>query len=66
MVIQLPADDSAAPGYRIVAAMDIGFHLDFLAEFKRMLWWATGLVMCLALGGLAGGAVGPPADSQGQ
>ena len=50
VVIQLPADDSAAPGYRIVAAMDIGFHLDFLAEFKRMLWWATGLVMCLALG----------------
>ena len=50
VVLQLPADDSAAPGYRIVAAMDIGFHLDFLAEFKRMLWWATGLVMCLALG----------------
>ncbi|HEJ6052600.1 TPA: Cu(+)/Ag(+) sensor histidine kinase [Pseudomonas aeruginosa] len=42
--------DSAAPGYRIVAAMDIGFHLDFLGEFKRMLWWATGVVMCIALG----------------
>jgi len=50
VALQLPADDSAAPGYRIVAAMDIGFHLDFLAEFKRMLWWATCLVLCIALG----------------
>ncbi len=50
VALQLPADNSAAPGYRIVAAMDIGFHLDFLAEFKRMLWWATCLVLCIALG----------------
>ena len=35
--------------YRIVAAMDIGFHLNFLAEFKRMLWWATCLVLCIGL-----------------
>ena len=35
--------------YRIVAAMDIGFHLEFLAQFKRMLWWATCLVLCIGL-----------------
>jgi len=49
--IQLSADaGSVRTSYRIVAAMDIGFHLDFLAEFKRMLWWATCLVLCIALG----------------
>lgn len=42
--------DSAGVSYRIVAAMDIGFHLEFLEEFKRMLWWATCLVLCIALG----------------
>ena len=36
--------------YRIVAAMDIGFHLDFLAKFKRMLWWATCIALCIGLG----------------
>lgn len=51
VALQLAADDGAAGTfYRIVAAMDIGFHLDFLAQVKRMLWWATCLVLCIALG----------------
>ena len=53
--------------YRIVAAMDIGFHLNFLAEFKRMLWWATSLVlMHWAQSGLAGCTMGAHSHTQSQ
>lgn len=40
---------TAASSYRIVVAMDIGFHLEFLSAFRRMLWWATCIVLCIAL-----------------
>ncbi|HCL3169227.1 TPA: heavy metal sensor histidine kinase [Pseudomonas aeruginosa] len=40
---------SDAPRYRILAAMDIGFHLEFLGEFQRMLRWVTFMVLCIAL-----------------
>lgn len=47
----LPHDDSSAknPPYRIVVAKDIQFQLEFLRAFKRMLWLATGVVLCIAL-----------------
>lgn len=49
-VVELAARDTPAqPAYRIAVAMDIDFHLDFLASFQRMLWLATGLVLCIAL-----------------
>ena len=50
VVLQLPGAVPGARSYRIVAAVDIGFHLALLAEFQRMLRWATCLVLCIALG----------------
>lgn len=41
--------DADAPAYRVVAAMDIDFHLEFLEAFKRILWWATAIVLLFAL-----------------
>ncbi|HEY8327055.1 MAG TPA: Cu(+)/Ag(+) sensor histidine kinase [Rhodanobacter sp.] len=35
--------------YIVAVAMDIDLHLSFLEEFKRMLWWATCIVLCIAL-----------------
>lgn len=35
--------------YRIAVAMDIEFHLEFLRDFRRMLWWATCIVILIAL-----------------
>ncbi|MPV70475.1 Cu(+)/Ag(+) sensor histidine kinase [Burkholderia sp. BE17] len=35
--------------YTVAVAMDIDFHLSFLEDFKRMLWLATCVVLCIAL-----------------
>ncbi|TSP14818.1 MULTISPECIES: Cu(+)/Ag(+) sensor histidine kinase [Cupriavidus] len=38
-----------ADRYTVAVAMDIDFHLSFLEDFKRMLWLATCVVLCIAL-----------------
>ncbi|GAA5233628.1 heavy metal sensor histidine kinase [Verticiella sediminum] len=42
------AGQGAGP-YTVAVAMDIDFHLSFLEDFKRMLWLATCVVLCIAL-----------------
>lgn len=44
--------DTAPPTaqrYRIAVAMDIDFHMEFLATFKRMLAWVTAAALLIAL-----------------
>ena len=49
-VFQVAADGgSAIPPFRIVAAMDIGFHLEFLSDLKRMLGWVSCAMLGIAL-----------------
>lgn len=53
-VLRLPgpahtAGAEPAGEMRIAVAMDMDFHMTYLHRFKRMIWWATGLVLCLAL-----------------
>ncbi|WP_428852943.1 heavy metal sensor histidine kinase [Imbroritus primus] len=52
-VLRVPAPSASgaepADELRIAVAMDMDFHMTYLHRFKRMIWWATGVVLCLAL-----------------
>ena len=50
--VPTPVSEGAAgptDALRIAVAMDMDFHMTYLHRFKRMIWWATGVVLCLAL-----------------
>lgn len=41
--------DLGSASYTVAIAMDIGFHLAFLESFRHMQWWASCMVLCMAL-----------------
>lgn len=48
-VLRVGADRQLDEDYTIAVAMDIGVHLGFIRNFKRIQWWTILVVMCLAI-----------------
>lgn len=48
-VLRVGADRKLGEDYTIAVAMDIGVHLDFIRDFKRIQQWTILVVMCLAI-----------------
>lgn len=48
-VLRVGANQQSGEDYTIAVAMDIGAHLAFIRDFKRIQWWTVLAVMCLAI-----------------
>lgn len=48
-VLRVGADQQVGEGYTIAVAMNIGVHLAFIRDFKRIQRWTVPVVMCLAI-----------------